>query len=462
MTNTLASPNFHGDLGDGLIRRWSTSADVEKLAHLMGTVFRDSADEPLNVRMIDQAHLMMAPGYPYMGPGDFAIVEDTSKPDSPLVACTALWRHQWSYAGLPFGVGRPEYVAANADYRKRGLVRAVFEMVHARSAAEGHLLQAITGIPYFYRQFGYEYVLDLGGRRITYLSSIPNKKGDDPEPYSLRPATFDDIPHLMALYDQGRAQSLVWYEGSEEFWRFMIGYWENPAVRERDIRTVSMGTRLQMIVNNVGEVCGYLAASARRGGGELHIRHMAFYPQINLQAALPALLRAMRDLGMALPTMQADTPPLSALSFDLGRHHPIYTVLGETLAPRFEPPYAWYIRIPDLVAFIRHIAPFLEARLAASVLAGQTGELKLDLYRSGLRLQFADGKLVEVEPWRAPTYGDNAGAGCPPLVLLQLLLGYRSLEELKTSYPDVWTNHETNLLLNTLFPIQYSNVVELG
>ena len=322
--------------------------------------------------------------------------------------------------------------------------------------------QAITGIPYFYRQFGYEYVLDLGGRRITYLSSIPHKKGDDPEPYSLRPATLDDIPHLMALYDQGRAKSLVWYEGSAEFWRFMVAYWENPAVRERDIRTVSMGTRLHMIVDNIGDVCGYLAASARRGGGELHIRHMAFYPQINLQAALPALLRALRDLGMALPTMQADTPPLSAISFDFGRHHPIYTVLGETLAPRFEPPYAWYIRVPDLVAFIRYIAPVLEARLATSVLAGQTGELKLDLYRSGLRLQFADGKLVEVGPWRAPTYGDNAGAGCPPLVLLQLLLGYRGLDELKVIYPDVWTNPEANLLLNTLFPAQLSNVIELG
>jgi len=160
--------------------------------------------------------------------------------------------------------------------------------------------------------------------------------------------------------------------------------------------------------------------------------------------------------------MQTESPPLSAISFDLGRHHLIYTVLGETLAPRFEPPYAWYIRIPDLVAFIRYITPVLEDRLATSILARQTGELKLDLYRSGLRLQFADGKLVEVGPWRAPTYGDNAGAGCPPLVLLQLLLGYRSLDELKAIYPDVWANQEAYLLLNTLFPALPSNVIELG
>ena len=43
---------------------------------------------------------------------------------------------------------------ANAD---RGLIRMLFEMIHARSQAEGDLVQAITGVAYFYRQFGYEY-----------------------------------------------------------------------------------------------------------------------------------------------------------------------------------------------------------------------------------------------------------------------------------------------------------------
>ncbi len=62
-------------------------------------------------------------------------------------------------------------VATDARYRNRGLVRALFEMIHARSSAEGHLVQAITGIPYFYRQFGYEYVLDLDGSRILPVDS---------------------------------------------------------------------------------------------------------------------------------------------------------------------------------------------------------------------------------------------------------------------------------------------------
>jgi 2-dehydro-3-deoxy-D-arabinonate dehydratase len=44
MRDDLASPTYSGALGDGLIRRWSTPADTEKFAWLMGTVFRNEND----------------------------------------------------------------------------------------------------------------------------------------------------------------------------------------------------------------------------------------------------------------------------------------------------------------------------------------------------------------------------------------------------------------------------------
>ena len=37
---------------------------------------------------------------------------------------------------------------------------------------------------------------------------------------------------------------------------------------------------------------------------------------------------------------------------------------------REEPPYAWYVRVPDMPAFLRHIAPVLEARLGGIDHAG--------------------------------------------------------------------------------------------
>jgi hypothetical protein len=461
MPHDLAAPNFSGDLGDGLIRRWSTQADAEKIALLLSTVHRDRADEPLNPRSQDLAHVLMSGKSPFMAAGDFAVVEDAAHPDRPLVACTCLWRHRWRYADIPLKVGRPEYVATLVEYRNRGLVRGLFDMVHARSQAEGHLLQAITGIPYFYRQFGYEFVLELEGSRTVYFSAIPENTKGEPEPFALRPATHVDIPALAALYQQQRRDSLLWYEPDGAYWRFNIDYWDDPAVLSRDVATLGVKGRFYMIVDKDGAVVGGVWARTRRWNHSFKaIPLISAAPAVNRQATATSLLRLLRDLGAATPGSDPDTKPCSEIVLELGLEHPLYELLGEKLALRVERPYAWYVRIPDLPAFLRTIAPALEERLARSALAGYSGELKIDLYRGGLHLRFDQGRLVQVTPWRPPTFGDEAMAGSPPLLFLQLLLSYRSLDELRAFYPDVWADERAKLLLDTLFPKSHSWVME--
>jgi GNAT superfamily N-acetyltransferase len=462
MSIALADPTYVGDLGDGLVCRWSTRADQDRIGQFMGAVFRQSPEEPINIRTADEPRLFMSEGFPFMGAGDIAVVEDRSKPTWPLVACTCLWRHHWSYGGIEFGVGRPENVATDPAYRNRGLVRALFDMVHARSAAEGHLVQAITGIPYFYRQFGYEYVLDLGGRRRMAVAAIPDKKADEAESYQLRLATLDDIPDLMALYNQHRSASLVWHEAPAAYWRYHIASWDDPAIQGLDATLVGLHGRLYMIVDAAGQSCGYTWLAAKRRSHDLQIYALRLAPQVNWPTALPPLLRAFGQHGAMIPAIDPNMEPLREITFHLGRAHPAYDVLGESMAPHYEPPYAWYLRVPDLPAFLQQIAPVLEERLANSPLTGHTGDLKIDFYRGGLRLAFEQGKLITVEPWRAPAFGDEAQVGCPPLVFLQLLFGYRSLAELCALFPDVWASQAITLLVNTLFPKQPSTVYSLS
>ncbi|HMN30741.1 MAG TPA: hypothetical protein PKE45_21490, partial [Caldilineaceae bacterium] len=171
--------------------------------------------------------------------------------------------------------------------------------------------------------------------------------------------------------------------------------------------------------------------------------------------------RTVRTQAEEAPTTVGNVEPLGEITFHLGRTHPAYEVLGERPAPDYEPPYAWYLRVPDVPAFLRHIAPVLEERLQRSILTGHTGELKIDLYRSGLRLEFAGGKLVAAEPWRAPVDSEEAHAGCPPLTFLQLLFGDRSLAELRATFPDVWADSEPSVLINILFPKAPSTVFSL-
>jgi hypothetical protein len=123
----------------------------------------------------------------------------------------------------------------------------------------------------------------------------------------------------------------------------------------------------------------------------------------------------------------------------------------DLMAPLTGNGYAWWMRIPDLSAFIRHLAPVLEQRLADSLLADYTGERTIDFYRGGLWLAFEHGKLMVAEDWQKPVWGPEQ-TRFPRLVFTQLVLGYRSYPDLRYACKDVWADRADQFLLSTLFP----------
>ena len=97
------------DPGNGLVVRWSTTADQERIADLFSHVFRRSADDPPNARMIAYVQHQMSGRHPLIGPNDIALVEDAQR--GIVVAATSVMRQRWEYAGVPFTLSRAEPVA---------------------------------------------------------------------------------------------------------------------------------------------------------------------------------------------------------------------------------------------------------------------------------------------------------------------------------------------------------------
>src|SRR2546421_7284746 len=253
---TAIGTSYRRDLGDGLVLRWSTAEDTERIATLHSMVHRDKAEEPPNTNVKRAIQRMMNGDHPLMGPNDFGVIEDTGKEGNPVVACTCLWKHAWTYEGIPFSVGRPEMVATDPAYRNRGLIRALFEMVHERSEAQGDLVQAITGIAYFYRQFGYEYALELEDRRATPIALIPKAKEGTSEPFTLREATGEDVPAIEALYNRRRVGSIVSESISRKQWLYQIEIWkEHPEL--------GRAFSFHMIVDAAGQTAGFVTLDAR-------------------------------------------------------------------------------------------------------------------------------------------------------------------------------------------------------
>jgi hypothetical protein len=449
-TPTLDNPRYRRSLGDGLILRWSTAADAAGLERLYSHVFRDNAEAPLNADVCAYANDCLSGRHPLIGPGDFALVEDTRQ--GTIVSATNLLAQTWEYEGIPFGVGRPEVVATDPEYRNRGLVRAIFELIHARSAVRGHLAQAITGIRFYYRQFGYEYALDLGGNRTVFFAAIPKLKADEAEHYQLREATLDDVPELVDLYDHERARGPISARVDADYWRWVIDGQSDAA---------GEGWRTLLIVDASGRTLGYVLPKRRRWGSRMAVVGFALAPGMSYLAVLPSVLRGLQAHAERTRGYKPDAPPADQLVFGLEAAHPAYEALG-SLGATYKPPYAWYVRVPDLPTFMRHIAPALEQRLADSPAAGHSGELKLDFFRDGLRLRFEQGRLVESEPWRAQVWGPAAQASFPPLLFLQLLFGWRSLADLRYAFPDIGVETDADAaLLEALFPAQPSWVLPL-
>ncbi len=433
------------DLGDGLRRRRSTRADAHALADFNARIHSDfGPDQPDEHVAAWTLDLMLRP-HPTFDPGDFTLVEDTRA--GRIVSACNLISQTWTYGGVPFAVGRPELIGTLPEYRRRGLIRAQVDLIHQWSTERGQLVQAITGIPFYYRQFGYEMALPLQGGRSGFEPNLPPLPPGATEPYRLRAAMAEDIPFLASVYDHAAARHLVTCVRDAAQWRYEI---EGQSVANLNCRAIGI------IETTAGEPVGYLIHFPWLvSGGCLAVTAYELKPGVSWLAVSPSVLRWLWAAGVARAAR--DGGQMRNITLLLGSHHPVYDACAEHL-PHAWPPYAWYLRVPDLPGFVRRIAPVLEERLAGSIAVGHTGELKLSFYRGGLHLVLAAGRLTTVEPWQ-PATADGGAAAFPDLTFLQLLFGYRSLEELKQAFPDCrCQGDEARVLLNALFPKQPSNV----
>ncbi len=435
------------DLGDGLVLRRSTPQDAPHLAEFNARIHSDYGPDQPDVRVAAWTRDLLERPHPTFGADDFTVVEDIAS--GKIVSSLNLISQTWSYAGIPFGVGRPELVGTLPEYRNRGLVRAQFEVVHAWSAARGELVQAITGIPYYYRQFGYEMALDLDSGRFGYRPGVPRLGDGETEPYRIRPAVEADLSFISSLYDSACRRYKVSCVWDEALWRYELNGKSADNVELQELRVIE---------SLDGSPVGYLAHPPFNWTkGILVAFAFEVVPGHPWAAVTPGVIRYLESTSEAYAA-RAGSDAFSSFGFWLGREHPVYDIVS-TRAPRLSRPYAWYLRLADIPDFIRRVAPALEKALGNSPFAGYSGELRLTFYRSGLKMTFDEGRLAGVEAWKPEPHGFSGDASFPDLTFLQLLFGYRSLDELGYAFADCrWGDDNTYGLLNALFPKQASHV----
>lgn len=341
-----------------------------------------------------------------------------------VVASLGLIPWRLRYAGVELRAAEMGVVGTLAEYRGRGLQRALNVRFDALLRAGGFDLSHIQGIPYFYRQFGYEYAAPLEAWWRLELHRAPD--GPPASGHTCRLATADDIPALVRLYDEAAGALDLAALRDEATWRYLLG----PSM------ATEMAAETWLVADAAGAPAGYFRVAHQGFGDGLIVAEASLLGHDAAMVALAAIARLARERGKPFVRMNlpADTP-LVAVARGLGAYD------GGA--------YAWQVRLPDPAALLRKLAPALESRLAASLYAGLTRTVVISLYRQTIAMRFVGGRLAAVE---APPAGAPADLRLPPPLLAPLLLGHRSLDEIGHMYPDALATGAARPLIDTLFP----------
>jgi len=426
------------NLADGLRLRFCTREDTERVADFQQSIHHPDRQHRLIETWVRD---LMSGEHPTTDASDFTIVENA---DGEIVSSMCLISQTWTFGGAAFPCGMPELVATAPEYRRKGLVRRQFAAIHDLSARRGELMQFIGGIPNFYRQFGYDMALNMGGGRTVRESDIPDQHGA--KAAVLRRAQIGDdlafVHRLTANAVERQSIAVQWQAGALE--RAMrLG----PATGQvaRDWLIIETPRRRRI---------GYVSESAWVRGDECCVLELELVPGVSHLNVMPDVLcSVLANARQKLEEGDHPSKQANAIEFWLGEEHPAYAALDPHKTRRLS-PYAWYIRVPDMVAFLKRISGGLERNLLGTVAEGYTGTIAVSDYRSAFRIDLRRGKIAEIASCE-PCGGNTR---FPDLTLLQLVFGRRRCEELAVDYADCSVGHVESAVLDSLFPPFRGNV----
>jgi GNAT superfamily N-acetyltransferase len=436
-------------LSDKLILRSlsdGTPQDKANLAQFYVDVFTEAygpEDEIIGPWVGD----LISDKHPTVTDDDIWVVVDPSA-DDQIVSATLLIPQTWRYETVELPVGRVELVATHKDYRNRGLIRELFNALHERSKTMGHNVQTITGIPYFYRQFGYTMAVDLGSSASIPFKAISKLKDDQKPDFTLRPATTDDISKLMAWDEYYASQRLLSVVRPAEYWEYEILH-RNP-------QTDCTHTYL-IIVDQDGEDVGHVAV----GTVALFERLSCVEYVVGENASYLATYDdVMRGIKAYAEEKFVDNPPYY-VRFDSGLYETMRTFWEKMPVSSVNPTnYAWYIRVADPVKLIHDLKPILEQRLQGSRANRYSGQLHISFYRrSGLLIKFKNGCITDVSE-EAPAI-DKEDAAFPFDTFLNVVFGHRTVKDLNAVLPEAYANRKATILLEAMFPKKSSWIMPL-
>ncbi|MFW9845808.1 MAG: GNAT family N-acetyltransferase [Candidatus Thorarchaeota archaeon] len=349
----------------------------------------------------------------------------------------------WAYAGIPLRNLELGFVGTLPEYRNKGLIRALYQEIFEREFHRGkYEISTIQGIPYYYRQFGYDFLIPAW-RSVFLMPSqvpaIPPKEKPAWMKLTVRRAVKKDLDAIMNLYDEMRSRTLISTVRNRELWE----------IQERSKREYEREFTTHVVKRGL-EIEGYFRLVVRQNKTD----PAASYIDV-IESSIKTYDGVRRSLEYLRQQCAEKNLPRFALSGALTSN---LSKVGMDLRGVLGRGWKHQLRIPDMVRFLKRVRPVLEKRLRKTMFKGFTQEVTINTYRHCYVLDFQGGKIRQVKDLGIHKDGMNMSFRSPPNDFVRLLLGQYDIEELGNHNIDFIVAGPVRSLISTLFPKQESYI----
>lgn len=343
----------------------------------------------------------------------------------------------WNYENIPLQNLELGWVGTLKEYRRRGLNRLLQTHFDSVLFNGKYDLSTIQGIPYYYRQFGYDFVIPMDRTVWTRTNQIPPFDTNKPPEYmklKIRLAEKKDIPAMMELFDEHNRDLLVYVPRSKELWEIQEKYkrqFENEF--------------LTYVVIDSSKTIGYfrLVKNISKDSSPNKSTMNVIESSIPTYDGVLRVSQFIREeaLQSNVPLLSSQGPSCNTLS-----------KVMENFGGYVGDGWKYQIRIPNMVEFLKKISPVLEKRLEGTMFEGITYDVAMNTFQNCYVLKFINGKIVDVTDLGPQEVDENRAFRSPPLDLVRLVLGVYSIKELKQNNIDFIVSSSVRLIVETLFP----------
>ncbi len=347
-------------------------------------------------------------------------IEDNST--GQIISSLTLLPLEWRFEGKLLPVCEMGFVGTLKEYRGKGIMSKLNEFYERVIMERGYLLSGLRGIPYYYRRFGYEFVLSLDERFSLSPNKIPSMELSH---IDIRKASRKDIGYIENQYNSNSNSFLISnnFDTESFYFKFMNDSYDDSKLSA-------------YIIEENGKPEGYFLIG-KSFDNEV-------YTIITPQLSPPQMIKLLQHINEN-PKEEKDLNLNIAEFSEFGKY--ILSIGG-----KLQSNYGWQLKIPDLKRFFESIKVVLENRIEKSKFNNLSKTVIFSDYKQSIELIFNNGKIEAIKSESGYPEVEKCDVRIPGAMLLKLLLGDKTIDEINHIVKDARVNPSSKNLIKILFP----------